>query len=141
MTTNCQVILTDDDSDDRMFLVEALQNNGFSSYLCEAENGRSLFDLLLSIKNEAGRNLPELVVLDLNMPQLSGFEVLKMLKNDIDFSRIPVVILTSSSRMEDEKFCKNAGCLGYLKKPHSISGYDVIAKELLTIINTNIVCD
>lgn len=141
MTTNCQVILTDDDQDDRMFLVEALQNNRFGGYLCEAENGRSLLDMLQLIKKEPGKNLPDLIVLDLNMPQLNGFEVLKMLKNDINFHKIPVVVLTSSSRMEDEKFCKNAGCLGYLKKPHSISGYDVIAKELLTIINTKIVCD
>jgi CheY-like chemotaxis protein len=98
-----------------------------------------LLDMLATKKEDLGINLPNLIVLDLNMPLLNGFEVLEMLKNDHYFQKIPVVVLTSSSRMDDEKLCKSAGCLRYLKKPHSISGYDEIAKELLHIINSTLV--
>lgn len=134
MITNCQVIVADDDADDRMFIIQALQDNCFSGYLCEAENGKSLLDILESIKKEADKILPYLIILDLNMPLLNGFEVLQTLKNDSYFYKIPVVVLTTSSRMEDENLCKSAGCLRYIRKPHSISGYDIIAKELLSII-------
>jgi len=134
MIKKCDVILADDDADDRMFLVEALQDNSFSGHLCEAENGKSLLEILEYKKANPNKILPYLIVLDLNMPLLNGFEVLKILKNDNDLNKIPVVVLTSSSRKEDENICKNAGCLRYIRKPHSISGYSVIAKELLSII-------
>lgn len=132
----CQIILTDDDIDDRTFLLEALHRNQFNGHCLQAENGQALLHLLKYTAEEAANILPDLIVLDLNMPILNGYEVLKQLKDDRSLHTIPVVVLTSSCRPQDETWCQDAGCFKFYRKPFSISGYDSIATDILSILQT-----
>jgi CheY-like chemotaxis protein len=65
----------------------------------------------------AAERLPDLILLDINMPGLSGFDVLKKLKDDRRLARIPVVMLTSSELSSDVAKAYELGASGYISKP------------------------
>ena len=127
---NCLVVIIDDDADDREFIKQALNDNSFKGDTLEAENGLSLIQTL----NEKKEHTPDLLILDLNMPYMSGFEVMTQLNKDPAFSKIPRVILTSSSKNEDSELCNELGCVKYYRKPFTLDGYDEIAVDMLSIL-------
>ena len=126
--TKAQIFITDDDPDDREFIINALQRNGFIGRLVEFENGEYLSEYLYKHSD----NLPDLILLDLNMPVKNGFDTLREIKNDPKFSNIPVVVLSASTRKEDEQICFQTGCKHFLSKPLDMAGYSSIAKFLGT---------
>jgi CheY-like chemotaxis protein len=109
------LFITDDDDDDKMFMSEALAEKGFNGTLQTFSNGSELVSHLL--KTDAA--IPDLIVLDINMPVMDGYEALEILKKDHQLKKIPVIMLTSSSKHEDEKTCYNLGCDGFFRKPLS----------------------
>ena len=119
--------ITDDDADDRLFLTEALSMQGFHGKILTFENGEQLIAHLSAVNDLAGR----LVLLDLNMPVKDGYETLKELRNNKNVSGIPIIILTSSSRAEDEQSCYKLGCNDFKEKPLSVSGYDTLARDIM----------
>src|SRR5688500_11491462 len=114
------VYLVDDDIDDLELVQEAFVRNGFQGQVACAKNGE---DFLSNLERS---NLPELIVLDLNMPLKDGFEVLKALKKSRNFSAIPVAILTASLNKQDETRCMGLGCNLFLRKPSTLEGYNII---------------
>lgn len=127
---HCLIVIIDDDADDREFIKQALNDNSFKGDTLEAENGLRLIQAL----NEKKEITPDLLILDLNMPYMNGFEVMTQLNNDPKFAKIPRVILTSSSKNEDSLLCDELGCLKYYKKPYTLDGYDEIAIDMLAIM-------
>jgi CheY-like chemotaxis protein len=119
-----QIFITDDDADDRGFIINALHRNGFVGELLEFENGEHLSDYL----HKYPKNLPDLILLDLNMPVKNGFDILRELKSDTTFSYIPVVIISASTKKEDEQICLRTGCEHFLSKPFDMAGYNNIAE-------------
>jgi CheY-like chemotaxis protein len=128
---SCHIVLTDDDQDDRYFLKSALQKHSFKCNVIETEHGVGLMDYL----NDSHTSpLPELIVLDLNMPYKNGYQVLNDLKNDSALRPIPCVVLTASSKKEDELRCYQLGCTKFYTKPISLIGYDVIAQDIIRLL-------
>ena len=66
---------------------------------------------------ETKKNLPDLILLDLNMPKINGIEFLSILKNNDDLKHIPTVILTTSDNQKDLEECYRIGVSGYILKP------------------------
>jgi CheY-like chemotaxis protein len=125
------VYLVDDDIDDLLMIQEALERNNFNGRIVSARNGADFINKLHQ------SSLPELVVLDLNMPLKSGFEVLADLRSSKDLSSIPVVILTASNNKQDEIKCKELGSTLFLQKPSTLDGYDAIASMILECIQNS----
>ena len=121
------VYLVDDDTDDLELVQEAFHRNGFKGQVACAKNGEVFMSMLDRSK------VPELIVLDLNMPLKNGFEVLAELKRSRTFSVVPVAILTASNNKQDEKRCEALGCNLFLKKPSTIEGYDTIVAKILDL--------
>jgi two-component system response regulator len=71
-----------------------------------------------------------LVILDLNMPKVDGFEVLKVIKNDENLKSIPVIVLTSSSRPEDIERAYKLGCNSFIVKPASFEDFIEAVMEI-----------
>ena len=94
------------------------------------ENGVELLKYL----KETGATLPKLILLDLNMPLKDGYQALAEIKQDEVLRSIPVVILTSSSKPEDEPICFNLGAEQFFRKPLSMDEYDELASGLLQFI-------
>lgn len=122
------VYLVDDDIDDLELVKEALEGKGFNGIVACANNGEEFLSKL------ERSNLPELVVLDLNMPLKDGFEVLKEMKKSRHFSVVPVIVLTSSQNKQDETKCFDLGCNLFLTKPSTLEEYNALASKILDVL-------
>ena len=121
------ILVVDDDIDDVEFVEQALSRKNYGGNIISVSNGRELFSKLYNTEVER----PQAIILDLNMPFIDGFDVLKDLKNDERFSSIPVIVLTASSNVKDEIRCVELGCDLYLRKPSSFDAYDSLMLRIL----------
>lgn len=119
------VLWADDDPDDLLIMREALQLIDHSHHVIELINGREVLNYL-----NAGHALPCLIILDNNMPVLSGIDTLVQIKKQESFKNIPVIIFTTSNSEQDRKFCLQHGAKMYTK-PHTLDGFKSILLELL----------
>jgi CheY-like chemotaxis protein len=116
-----KVLLAEDDEDDQRFFNEFLENRKDTVLLPIAENGEVLFDILGNITKDT--DLPDLIILDQNMPKISGLNALRLLKADSRYAHIPVSIYSTYT---DEELIKNGLALGacfVVPKPISWEGY------------------
>jgi CheY-like chemotaxis protein len=124
-----RVLLADDDADDRFLFQEVFNNLLLQHYHLECvDDGKSL---LHTLQSEAPENLPHLIVLDQNMPLMSGKETLAALKKSRELLHIPVIIYSTHN---DEKFieeCKRLGVCSVVSKPVSYEGYIEMIRKFL----------
>ena len=114
------ILYAEDEANDIFFLELALQNAGSPHALHSVADGRQAIEYLSGLGPYADRSLhplPQLVLLDINMPKASGLEVLEWIRQEPRFKSLPVVILTSSSRPEDREKAHQLGADDYLLKP------------------------
>lgn len=111
------ILMADDDADDRLLTERALRQ-GFpqSGHLRTVSDGEELMGYLRKACAD-GQPLPDLILLDLNMPRMDGREVLRALKHDPDFRLIPVIVLTTSAAQEDILKSYELGVNAFVTKP------------------------
>lgn len=107
-----QILLIDDDCDDREIFCEALEILSELDVCHAVSNGERAFELLSKI------DLPQLIFLDINMPVMNGWECLKRLKRDDTYREIPVIMYSTSSYHEDIEKARKLGALCFFSKPH-----------------------
>ena len=123
------IILAEDDEDDRTFFKEAFNELNLPYELRIAEDGFELMNFL----EKPAINLPYLILLDLNMPLINGFECLDMMKKNDQLKNIPVIIYSTSANPEDIKKSYALGARFYVHKPINHKQFkDEIKKVLLT---------
>jgi len=107
------ILLVDDDPEDIEMTMEILKMQKIKLDISTATDGVEALQYLSDNQN----NLPDLILLDLNMPRKNGHEVLKEIKSNSELKHIPVIILTSSKACEDidASYHKGANC--YISKP------------------------
>ena len=123
------ILLIDDDPDDLFFLAEAFQATDNSYTYIEAYDGEAALALLKDM--HARSEQPALIVLDINMPILSGRELLKILKEDTAFSNIPIVVFTTSSNPFDRQHCAHYN-VDLITKPLSHKGLHGLVRKMLS---------
>lgn len=109
------VFIADDDEDDRLLLQYAFAQHSPECQLIFAEDGLVLLEDLAQLKSE-----PCLIILDLNMPRLNGFEALQVLRHSSRYAHTPIVILTTSSEATDRLYAYELGANEFLTKPISL---------------------
>ncbi len=107
------ILLVEDDQVDAMTVRRALRELHVANPLEHVENGEAALEALRG----AGGQRPCIILLDLNMPVMSGIEFLQVVKADAALRRIPVVVLTTSSEQQDKVDSFNLGVAGYMRKP------------------------
>ncbi|MCX6328059.1 MAG: response regulator [Bacteroidia bacterium] len=115
-----EILLVEDNASDAELTVRALKKHNLANNLYIAKDGAEALDFLLCKGKYAKRdltNLPKVVFLDLKLPKVSGLEVLKTIKEDKRISKIPVVVVTSSSEEPDVKEAYRLGANSYVLKP------------------------
>lgn len=106
------LLIVEDNPHDLELARTALELSEVECEVQVARDGQEALDLL-----RQAEGLPDLVLLDLNMPRVSGHEVLQRVKNDELLRRVPVVVFTTSSEPSDQAACAAAGADDYVVKP------------------------
>lgn len=116
LVTAVEVLLVEDNPGDIRLIQEVFKEAKIKNVLHVARDGEEAMKML-SLEDENLTKLPDLILLDLNLPKKDGRDVLKEIKKDDNLKCIPVVVLTSSIRDEDliETYKNNANC--YIAKP------------------------
>lgn len=126
MTRSLNILLIEDDAIEVMKFNRVLKKLELNHKLIEANNGEAALNIL-KVKDV----IPDIIVLDLNMPKLNGIEFLTILKNDEVLKYIPSIILSTSSNHKDMLECYKLGIAGYILKPLKYEDYvDRITKLL-----------
>ena len=126
------ILMADDDPDDRMLMKEAMEGNELANRLTFVEDGVELLDFL----HKKGKFLtretfrPDLILLDLNMPRIDGREALKLIKSDPGLKSIPVVVLTTSRAENDIKKSYELGVNSYISKPTNFAELVRVARQI-----------
>ena len=103
------IFLVEDDKNFQRFIVSILSHSGF---LVEtASNGRLALEVL-----RAQRFHPDLILCDINMPEMNGYETLRHIRADAQLANIPVIMLTSNGDSEDRAMARQLGANGYVLK-------------------------
>jgi len=118
MSNVLKVLLIEDDTIEVMKLNRAISSLNLKHKIVEANNGEDALGILN--KKEV---LPDIILLDLNMPKINGIEFLSILKNDETLKYIPTIILTTSNNQKDLLECYKIGVAGYVLKPLKYEEY------------------
>ncbi len=114
------ILLIEDNQTDIGLAKRAFEKCNIHNELIVMEDGQDALDFLFGNNSCAGAvdgELPRLILLDLKMPRIGGFDVLRRIRGDARTSRIPVVILTSSGEEEDVAAAFDLGANSYIRKP------------------------
>ena len=126
MPETINILLIEDDHDDIGFLTDALSENKVKFKLETLTRGDQITPYLAK-----KLPLPDLIVMDLNLPKLHGREVLCIIRDDKRFKNVPVIILTTSSLPEDRSFCMEKGADHFMSKPSSPEGFKHLTRFIL----------
>lgn len=125
------ILLVEDDPDDVELLQTAFEDNHVAPEFTVIYQG----DKVLPYLEETGQ-LPDTIVLDLNLPKLHGKEILQLLALS-PYGKIPVIVLTTSSSKADIDFCMSLGVKHYETKPTSMRDYYSICDKILSVANAS----
>ena len=111
-----KILLVEDNSDDALLTQRALQKTDYHVLIDIAEDGVEAIEYLYHIYY-SGLTVPDLIILDLNLPKADGFEVLKKIRSEKKTKAVPVIILTSSREEKDIRLAAEYGANSYIQKP------------------------
>lgn len=123
------ILYVEDNPDHILFVTRALKKINENINVIAVENGRDALSML-QMYNEGERVLPKLILLDLNMPGLSGLDILKEIKAHEDLKLIPITMFSTSDSDEDVKRSASLGANAYVVKPN---GYQKLVESLTQI--------
>ena len=118
-----EILLVEDNPDDVFFTREALDSARVRVNLHHVDNGLKCLQFLRKQNEYADVPSPDLILLDMHMPQMNGFEVLNVIVSDERLCHIPVVVLTTSSEASDIQKMYKLRCNAYLTKPVNFDNF------------------
>jgi len=132
-TNSVSILVADDDAQDTMLVRMAAERAGLGVRLNSVSDGEQAIDYLMGRDRYADRHshpFPSMMLLDLKMPGMSGFDVLDFVRQDQNLRRLPIVIFSSSDDPKDIRRAYDSGANSYLCKPHSTGDLSALLKAL-----------
>jgi two-component system, response regulator len=127
------ILLVEDNPDDEELTLRALERNKIRNEVIVVRDGAEALDYLFGRRAHEGRDtavLPQLVLLDLNLPKMDGLDVLRAIRADDRTRRLPVVILTSSKEESDVLHGYDLGANSYVCKPVDFTAFAEAVRQL-----------
>jgi two-component system response regulator len=121
------ILLVEDNEDDVELTLRAFARTDVIYEIVVVRNGAQALDYVL---RKGADEAPQIVLLDLKLPRLDGFEVLRRLRSDERTRRLPVVVLTSSDEEQDMAACYDLGANSFLRKPVDFARFVDTARQL-----------
>lgn len=119
---NKKVLIVEDNELNMKLFHDLLEAHGVDTL--ETRDGREVLDI-------AREHKPDLILMDIQLPEVSGLDVTRWLKDDQDLRSIPVIAVTAFAMKGDEQKIREGGCEDYISKPISVSSFmSVIQKHL-----------
>jgi CheY-like chemotaxis protein len=133
------IVLVEDDPGHALLIEKNLRRSGIVNPIVSLRDGRAALDFLLPPREGADAQHPSrlLLLLDLNLPVVDGYEVLRQIKADERTRRIPVVILTTTDNQQEIERCYGLGCNVYVAKPVDYEEFSDAMRKLgmfLTVV-------
>jgi two-component system response regulator len=126
-----KILLVEDNPDDAELTMLALQENGIGNDVMACRNGEEALAYLLGhAGDDQAADLPALTLLDLKLPKVDGFEVLRQVRSDPRTRTTPIVVLTSSKRDQDLVESYGYGANAYVRKPVAFSEFSAAVRAL-----------
>ena len=117
-----KVLIVEDNELNMKLFHDLLEAHGIETI--QTRDGRQAFGLAKAHK-------PDLIIMDIQLPEVSGLDITKMMKEDPDLKTIPVIAVTAFAMKDDEKKILEAGCEAYISKPISIAPFLQTVKQFL----------
>jgi two-component system response regulator len=128
-----EILLVEDNPGDAELAIRALKRYNLANNLVHLENGAEALDYIFAEGVHTHRNtenLPGVILLDLNIPKVSGLEVLQRVKGDERTCNVPIIVLTSSKQDPDIQRCHSLGANSYMIKPVEFDKFAKAIKNL-----------
>ncbi|HBC88038.1 MAG TPA: response regulator [Lentisphaeria bacterium] len=129
-----QVFMVEDNPDDIELTLEAFKESNREFNVNVAQDGIEAMKYLRMEGEFTQRPYPDLILLDLNMPRMNGFEVLEEINKDHKLKEIPVAVLSISQSENDKSKVKNLNARAYFVKPTGLDGLFNVIQELVSIV-------
>jgi CheY-like chemotaxis protein len=123
-----KILLVDDDADDRQIFEELLHEIDDDTIICNAENG---LEMVAILNNTADDDLPGLIILDQNMPRMTGKESLVFLKTHPRYRTIPTIVYSTYQVKDFYRECLDLGAQDVVAKPDTMQAYREMIEQFL----------
>lgn len=127
MNKKPHVLIAEDDPDDAYFIRSAFEESNVFSRIDLVANGQELLKYL----SDSSNPVPDLIITDLNMPKMDGYEVISRLKENKNTLNIPVIVLSTSDSEESKLRCQELGAADYLVKPFDIEEFNRLPYKII----------
>jgi DNA-binding response OmpR family regulator len=127
------ILLVEDNPNDEALTLRALKKNNIKNSVVVARDGAEALDWLFARGTHSGRDItvePQVVLLDLKLPKVSGLEVLRAVRADARTKRLPIVLLTSSKEDQDVIAGYDLGANSYVRKPVDFGDFAEAIRQL-----------
>jgi len=121
-----KILLAEDDEDNRDLIVFMVKRSGLDVQLLQAENGQEAVEL-------AGKHIPDLILMDMQMPVMDGFTAVKIIKATPAIQHIPIIAFTAQTRAEDKILTKSIGCVEHYSKPMDPNELTLLIRKYVNI--------
>ena len=130
MNDPIEILLVEDTPADVRLTKEAFRDSSIKHELHVVGDGAAALDYMAHSVRGIDRSGPDLVLLDLNLPKISGLEVIKWMRAHERWKMTPVIILTTSGSPKDIKACYKEGANCYITKPHDYDAFQEAVKQI-----------
>jgi len=130
--TKLNILLVDDDIDDRFLFKSALSRAAIEVVFNDAEDCNQALEKLKVMKD----NLPDVIFMDLNMPDIDGFECIKTIKSNAIWASVPIIVYSTSGSQSHIDEAGRLGAIAYLKKPNV---FEELCSKIENILNIDFV--
>ena len=130
-----EILLAEDNAADAELAIRALKKHNMANSLIHVKDGEEALEFLMGTgryasRSSAGATLPRVILLDIQMPKVSGIEVLQQIRATPHTRQLPVVILTSSKESPDIQKCYDLGANSYIVKPVNFESFAEAIRNL-----------
>lgn len=121
-TDKKKILIVDDNADSRELVMKILKNNNY--HLSNAIDGEDAL-------NKINADKPDLILMDISMPKIDGYELTRIVKREVGLRDIKIVALTAHAMKGDKEKALASGCLGYIAKPINVREFGEQIKKFL----------
>ena len=126
-------LLADDDNDDAELFDEALSLISTDVSFKRVDNGYDVLEIL-----DTGTHIPDIIFLDLNLPEMTGWECLEKIRSNSNYADIPIIVYTTSSSARDLDKAVQLGAAGLITKPSTFKKLKTILQKVIVNMDTNL---